>query len=290
MSWSIFALLAALLTGVVSLLEKKTLLREHATSFAAAYAIVAFIASLFFLPVTDFSAVTPITLVIVAIGTSFGASAFLLIAKAVRHLEISTVSPLMVIEPGLVAILALALLGEKLTSMQVLGIAVLIIGTFFLEIASLKEFKDSAKAFLKSPYIHYVFWAMLLYGLGSIFDRLVLSRLGLTPPTYIIISHLFLAVILLVVLSWKYQGMSDLRHVWHNAGWLVLMIGAITILRSFFQMQAVALASVGLVIAIKRTSALFATVIGGELWHEHNLVKKIIASCIMVLGAVFVVI
>ena len=56
-----------------------------------------------------------------------GAIAFLLVAKSVRHMEISDHSPLMVVSPVITATLAFFFLGESLTPPQVIGIFLLIV-------------------------------------------------------------------------------------------------------------------------------------------------------------------
>jgi len=55
------------------------------------------------------------------------------------------------------------------------------------------------------------------------------------------------------------------------------------------QMQAIQLAYAGLVIAIKRMSAFFVVLIGGEIFHEKNLLRKSIACLIMIGGAALIV-
>lgn len=291
MSWVLYAFLAAALTGTAALLEKKSLNHEHAASFVASLSLATLVISLvIFLPTSNFSVVTPAIFSLIGLGSIFGASSFLLISKAMRHMEVSTVSPLLVAEPGMVAILALLMLGEKLTSLQIVGVIILIIGTFILEIFASREFKGTLKSFFSSPHVRYIFLAMLIYSLTSILDRLVLSRLGLNTQTYLIIIHSFFSAFFVTVVIVKYGGLNDIAKAFKNQGLSILLIAVITVLYRFFQMQAVALASVGLVVAIKRTSALFATIIGGELWHEHNLVKKIFACIMMVLGAILVVV
>lgn len=290
MSWQLFAFMAAILTGTAALLEKRTLRREHAASFAAALSLVSFVVSLSFVPVAEFKDLTLPALSTIIIAGILAAASFLLITKALRHMEVSTMSPLMVIEPGIVAILAFYLLGEALTLFQVLGICLLIIGMYFLEHAALPEFKGTVKSFFTSQYVIFALVAILFYSFGSIFDRVVLARFDVSPATLIVVAHAVAAISFVIFLSLKYKGWRDIMIVFKDEGMLIILIALVSVLYRFFQLQAVALASVGLVIAVKRTSALFATIIGGELWSEHNLYRKIIACIIMVTGAALVVV
>lgn len=291
MSWIVFALLAAVFTSASALFEKKTLQKTHAASFVADLSVINFfIALILFAPLSDFSQVNLNILLLVGFACLLGAVGFLFITKAMRHMEVSTVSPMLTLEPGLVALFALFLLGEKLAANQWLGIVILVIGTLLLETAAIKEYRGELKKLFFSPHTRYLYFAVLIYSLTSIFDRLVLSRLGISVPTYTLLIHTFQAAIFIGLIMFKYGGLADIFGTFKKFGFLIFAISLFTVLYRFFQMQAVALASIGLVIAIKRTSSLFTTIIGGEIWHEHNLGKKIIACVIMVIGAVLVVV
>ncbi len=278
------------MTATAAILEKKSLRQEHAASFSAALSLAALAVSLSFLPVADFSTVTVPAAALVAGVAVMAAGSFLLITKAMRHLEVSTVSPLLVAEPGVVAVLAFYLLGEQLSLKQVIGVGCMILGTYALELAAAPEFKGTWRSFFESRHVRYVALAMLLYSVSSLFDRVVLSRFGLNPSAYIVLVHVFVAATFLAFVTLRYGGWRDIRHTFKAEGGLILLIAVITVLYRFFQAQAVILASIGLVIAIKRSSALFATIIGGELFHEHNLWRKVAACAVMVVGAGLIVI
>jgi uncharacterized membrane protein len=78
--------------------------------------------------------------------------------------------------------------------------------------------------------------------------------------------------------------MMDLKKEWK----FLLLVAILTSLHRWMQGEATALAAVGLVIAIKRSSALFTTVIGGELFKEKDLMRKSIA-CLIMIGGVFLI-
>jgi len=54
-------------------------------------------------------------------------------------------------------------------------------------------------------------------------------------------------------------------------------------------LQAVSLYQVSLVYPIYRLSSLFATVLGGEFFHEKHILKKSIAAIIMLIGSYLIV-
>jgi drug/metabolite transporter (DMT)-like permease len=64
----------------------------------------------------------------------------------------------------------------------------------------------------------------------------------------------------------------------------ILLVAVLTVSYRVAQNYAVSLAAVGLVTAVKRSSSLFTTLIGGEIFHEKELIKKSVACLIMILG------
>ncbi len=58
-----------------------------------------------------------------------------------------------------------------------------------------------------------------------------------------------------------------------NLGWIAL-ISVLTIGYRFTQVAAVGMASVALVLAIKRTSVFWATIIGGKIFSDKDLIEK----------------
>ncbi|MEO8232143.1 MAG: hypothetical protein ABI638_07655, partial [Ignavibacteriota bacterium] len=56
----------------------------------------------------------------------------------------------------------------------------------------------------------------------------------------------------------------------------------------YTQIVAVSLASVALVLAIKRTSVFWATVIGGKLFNDKDLLKRSLAAVLIIIGAILI--
>ncbi|MDP1994871.1 MAG: hypothetical protein Q8K40_06455, partial [Ignavibacteria bacterium] len=69
--------------------------------------------------------------------------------------------------------------------------------------------------------------------------------------------------------------------------WIVL-ISLLTIGYRYTQVVSISLASVALTLAVKRTSVLWATIIGGKIFKDSNLLKKIIAVSFILLGAILI--
>lgn len=290
MSWVILAFLSAFLVSAAAITQKKILCKEHAMEFSAVLALfnLAFSIPLFFF--IDYSTITLPAMGFIFLAGVFGGIAYYLVAKSIRHMELSSSSPFLTLAPGITAILAFFFLGEKLTLLQTGGIILMIAGTYVLESRHGKSIFEPVRELIRSKYIHFILIALVLYGFSSIIDRHVLFSLNLQPLSYLAFAHLFIAMTLLAMLHIFHNGFKDVQHGVRKAGWWILLVALFTIGYRFAQLAAVKVAYVGLVVSIKRTSGFFTTLIGGELFHEHNLVRKSIASVIMVVGAILIVI
>lgn len=285
MQWYFFAILTALLTAAAAIVEKKTLLKEHAMEFSAVLAVFNFLIALVLLPYINFNFSLKI-LVMIYTASVLATIAFLFIAKAVRHMDISVVSPLLSFSPAVVAGLAFFILGEKISYIQLGGILLLIIGSYILELHNHDTKKIFTKTF-KSNYFYYIFLALILYAFCSILDKLILN--SISPLTYIPIVHFFIAINFIVLICIFHNGFKGIKHGVKSAGKWIFLVAVLVTGYRLSQAQAVSMTYVSLVIPIKRMSAFFATVIGGKVFHEKNLAKRTLACVIMLAGAFLVI-
>ncbi len=288
MPWYFYAFLTAIFVSLASLVEKKVLHRVHSMSFSASLAILNFVFSLPFVFIIDFSKITQLSLVIIFIAGFFAAISFLFVAKALRNMDISTVSPVLALNPGASAIAAFVFLGEKLTDKGILGIILMVAGSYVLMIATNHGFKHHFKAFFKNKETIFVLLSIIFYALTSVVDKFLVADLYIDPLAYLFFVHLFIAAIFMVMASGWGKGIGGIAGAMKTDGAAITLISLFTIAYRYFQLLAFQMAFVGLVSTIKRSSSFFTTIIGGELFHEKNILLKSIASLIIVAGCVLV--
>ncbi|KYK24624.1 hypothetical protein AYK26_03550 [Euryarchaeota archaeon SM23-78] len=295
-AWVIFVLLAAIIASAASIVEKKTLRKQHAMEFSAILAIFAALITFPLWFIADINALS-LTAIYFIYGAAFCSSiAFVFVAKALRHIAISVTSPFLVFGPLFTAIIAAIVLGERLTFVQGLGIAVLIIGAYTLESHGHQNLLEPLKHIFKSKYIRYIFIALLLYGVSAVLDKKILGTpadggLGIPVLTYMPLVHFFLAINLIVMMLLFHDGFTGIgKGIKQNWKW-VFVVAVLTVGYRLSQQYAVSLPGVliSLVIPIKRLSALFSTIIGGGLFHEENILRKSLACVVMIIGAVLII-
>jgi len=289
MPWFVYAFMCAALLSAATLIEKRVLVKVHAIDYSASLAITSFVVSLPFLFFIDFSALSPSLLLLIFIASIFGALAFYLVAKGTRHLEISTVSPLLALSPGTTSLLAFFVLGEVLNWKNIAGIIFMVIGSYVLSMSSEKKLFEPLHLFARSHYIHFVLLSLILYSFGAILDRVIIHVFQVPIPVYLFFAHLFISI-LYIPIGFLFGGtFRGAMSAFKIAGPYIFLASIFTVGYRFFQMEALRLASVGLVSAIKRSSSFFITVIGGELFHEKNITRKAIASLVIIFGTLLIV-
>lgn len=295
MEWFILALISAVLSSISAIAEKKTLFKEHAMEFATILAV--FSAIITFPALILFKSQITLPLMgLLYLNSLLDTFGFLLIAKAIRHLDVSVSSPMLAFGPAITAVFGFLLLKETLSVPKVGGIGLIILGAYILQINYKQlSFIESFKSMFKSKYIRYIFLALVIVSLSSIIDRFLLNtdnNFNISPVWMLAVLHIFHALNYLVLLHIYHDGVKGVVHGVRNAGWWIYLVTALVIGYRLLGLSAVSIpaAKIGLVSAITRTSVLFATVLGGEIFHESGLLHKIIACMVMIAGVYLIVI
>lgn len=299
MAWYFYALFAAIGITIVGVLQKKTLKQEHSLEYVALLNMAKLIVFLLlFSQVLDLR-ITSVQFVVLGISGFVGACALLFTARAMRAMELSSVLPILALDPAIVAVLAFFLLGEGLSINKIMGLGMTLVGTFVLEfhnanhehLAELfrrpKHLLVPFRNFGRGPGGRSLLIAVSALAMGGILDRYLLVRVEV--PTFMFYNYLFGSILYLLLLAGSGQRIGMPTFGKKSFIGLVLLTAAINVLANASQAKATSLAAVGLVIAVKRISVLLDIAIAGKLFHERHLLQKSIASVIILLGIYLIV-
>ena len=207
----------------------------------------------------------------------------------IKNLELSSALPLLVLTPGLVAIVALITLGEALTLLQIVGLICLLIGTYGLQLKGKQKFLGPWKSFLKSKGYYYIIAALILFTTTSVLDKAILKNFKVPLNAFMGFQHLFLAIIFIIIIL-SFRKHIELKSAFKFSWKIILVVSIVTIIYRYTQLSAVKVAPVALVLALKRVSVFFAVIIGGTMFKEHRLLIKAVATALMVAGVVLVIV
>ncbi len=299
MAWYFYALFAALGISVVGLLQKRSLKQEHSLEYVALLNMAKLLVLLLLFSQVLHLHITSAQFVVLGISGFVGACALLFTARAMRAMELSSVLPILALDPAIVAVLAFFILGEGFSLMKVVGLVLTLVGTFVLEFHRAEHdhlsqlFRNPRhllapfKQIGKGPGGHSLIIAVVALAIGGILDRFLLVRVEVT--TFLFYNYLFGTALYLVLLavSGTRIGMPSFGR--RSFIGLILLTATINVFANAAQAKATSLAAVGLVIAVKRISVLLDIALAGKLFHERHLLQKSIASIIILVGIYLIV-
>ncbi len=287
--WYSLALTSAFFSATAAIIEKKVLFKERALGFSATLALLNLVLAIPFFFLINFSTLTFSGLIVLFIKSILGALAFLCVMIGIKNLELSKALPLLVLTPGLVAIGALIFLRESLTQLEILGMILLLIGTYILQLKQNQKFLDPWRAFIKSKGHRYIVGALILFTITSILDKAILKNFNVPVNAFMGFQHFFLAIIFLSFIIFTGKS-NQVKSVFRNSFKFMIILAVVTIIYRYTQILAVKTAPVALVLSLKRISVFFAIIIGGRIFKEHNLLQRAVATAIMIAGAVLVIV
>lgn len=291
MTWFYLALISAVFSALAAISEKKVLFRLDALDFSFFVSIITLIFSIpfFFDAPLSLSLSTP--LIILFIKAILSALAFLCVMLAIKNLEISEALPLLALSPGLVAVLGVLLIQDTLVINEWIGLALMLIGTYILELRKDdKSIIDPFKSLLRLNKYKYVFFALILFSITSLIDRVLLKDFKLPAYTFMAYQQLFFAFIFTTIVLIRNKKFNEIfKPLNKNVIYLLLLISLFTVIYRYTQIEATKIAAVALVLSVKRLSVLMAVIIGGKLFKESNVLKRLIAAVIILTGLVILV-
>jgi drug/metabolite transporter (DMT)-like permease len=269
-------------------MEKRALQKVHTIDFSVSLAVLNFVFSIPFLFLINYLQLSGLVLLLIFVTALLSTIAFFLVAKGIRHMELSTISPLLSLSPGVTSVLAFFVIGEYLKIQSIVGIILLVVGSYILTLEQNKNLFEPFRVFFRTKYLHLVLLSLLFYSLASIFDRVILHQFIIAIPAYMFFVQFFITLLLIPFGDIFGGGARGVVKAFRLGGKDLFFTSLFVITSRFFEMLSIQLAPIGLVSAVKRSSSFFTTVIGGEIFHEHNLKRKIVSSIIIVVGSMFI--
>src|SRR3989338_5465504 len=176
MIWIILAIFSAAFSALSAILAKKALNKIHAYEVLLGSLFLSTFLGLPFLYGVDIKFGTIWWLLLLK-GIIYGIASFL-ITKSTRHLEISESEPLHNLTPLFLVILAPIFLNESVPFMALMGIFLLLLGTYWLELISHSHKSVFDMGFLKNYYVILMLVGVAVLAFSPILDKMIVPQLG----------------------------------------------------------------------------------------------------------------
>jgi drug/metabolite transporter (DMT)-like permease len=288
MFWFFLASCSAILSAVAAIIQKKVLFRLTALEFSFLVSLIILIFTLFIPFSIDVTSV-PHSALFILIGKSIlGGAAFLMVMLSLQHNQISSALPLLGMTPAATALLAILFLGESLHQWEWAGIGLMMAGTYLLEKKPGQQILQPFKNMMFVKNHQYIFAAVGLFAISTVLDKLLIGGMKIDPRIVLFYQHIIYCIIFGSLL-WIRK--SSIRAIVANGKEHLLLlttVAVVTIAYRYAQLEATKLAPVALVLAVKRTSILYASFFGGKIFSDDRLSIKL-AGASLIVGAGFVI-
>jgi len=221
-------------------------------------------------------------LFLILLNSIFAYGGSFLLNIAYKNCEISTVSPLLNINPLFVIVLSYYTLGEVLNTIQFIGVLLILIGGYIITLDNLRYFLHPFTSMPKKYYLM-VLLTLVLWSFCPVINRVVLYEVETLSYMFFYVMFIFFIQMILLVVKNRVRVVITLtRKKWRLLIWASLFWVA----SDFLHLTAIAIptALVSLIMPVKRIANLFTVIIGGNLFMEKNLVLKSAACAIMITG------
>ncbi|MEA3277633.1 MAG: DMT family transporter [Pseudomonadota bacterium] len=204
---------------------------------------------------------------------------------AIKVSEISLVGPVITLTPGFVIVIEWLITGDLPSSIGLIGIALLVVGSYILSVdrGMTHWFTPLARLFTVSG-SRYTLAASACFATAATFGR-VGVRLS-DPLSFSVMVSMVNPLILFILFS-----LHD-RHFYREVfnenlrreARPLLLLGALFALMRIADQIALSLTLASYAMSVKRTAGMFSVLLGRLLFHEHRIPEKLIASAVMLLG------
>lgn len=272
--WFILSLFSAFTFSLRQISEKTALKKEHQLDFLAANSIFMF---LLILPMIFLIEQMPMKIFFwIAFAMAIDIVAVLLLLKAIKEAEISSIAPIMNLSPIFVLFLGYIFLSESPTAKQLLGIIIVLFGVYII---ILKK-----NAFSAEPkYLIYATITAFIFGCIAIIIRYVLKSISIWDLMFWTVTlHMVGSVLIHSIL----RGYRRLIRTYRRSVKPIALASVLGVISNFSVDLALSFPSglAALVIPLRRTSTIFTALIGGRYFNETDVKRKVIACAVMLVG------
>jgi drug/metabolite transporter (DMT)-like permease len=284
--WLLLALLAVFGKTTYYILQKKLLDEDSASSselgyVTAIYGLVLLSPFFFYKLFFEGLSISIVNVLIIACLGLLELFGLLVYLRALKETQISIASPIKKAKPVLISVIEPIILSISFSPVIVVASSLTGVGGFLVLAEDLNWKSLRERLSERGPKL--AIGAMIIYALLSLGSRFGNSTVGPIVFGFIVFS----------VMTVGYYGMLKRKSVSPPKSELIsrdyVLVGITGVLRSVLVWGAYALASATVVSSVTQLTILLDVIIGGTLFNEGDLRKKIVGSVMILIGVLVVI-
>lgn len=294
MLWLILGLICALSYGLYHIANKKFLRDADPLYFCFDMFLIASILMLPFVFILwDKLYLGGISLLFMILLSISIAIANPLYFVAIKLSPVSKTTPLLTITPLFTLILAMITLKEIPSMIGIIGVILLMIGTYFINYSK-DHHKNLLEPFLiifKNRGSMLMLSVAIIYGIGSVLDKHFINASNVISR---IVLHFYFTIPMIGAYLWYKDGTSMIQKTkdTFKCSWKPILVSTIIFLSVIItQVWGMSLTYTAYIISLKRTSAVFTVIMAYFIFKEQkDFWYVLFGTILMVLGVVMMVV
>jgi len=202
---------------------------------------------------------------------------------SIKITDISLCIPMLSFTPVFLILTSSIILNETPSIIGIIGICCIVIGAYLISYSRYNGVLYPFRAMTNHKGVAFMLIVALLFAVGVNFDKILVMQSD--PIFSAAITFLAFGISFLLISVIKFRSINLIKRqnvIPFLFTGIILAVEALTINYAY------TLAIVPYVISVKRISILFTVLMGGILLNEQDLKRRLLASSVMVLGAVII--
>jgi len=286
--WFYIALSAALVSGILVVLNKKILSRVDPIILFWIMIVISTIFMAYFALKDGIPDLGQMFFIGVICSVIFYTFSRIMQFRAIKDAPISQIYPLIVLSPIFTMTLAfLPPLSERPSMMALAGSLVSLIGVYTINVSAAREgIFEPFKILFKNKSALLMLVSVITIGFVSVFDKIAIN--GTTPKNIIFTLFFENMVIIIGLLPYLFVRRKDVISQVSINKWALLGLGILFALSNILGFISIGDGSVSIVSALFRTQVFFALLFSFIFFKDKPKLETIIGSLILILGVVLV--
>jgi len=282
--FTFLSILGALTSNTLKdIIQKKLLKGLSARNFLFLRSFWILIILIIFIPFVNFSVSLEVFLLMFVVAV-LATGGYYLRNSALKHLEISYVTPLFGISPLFVTLFAFLFLHEVPTLIELLGIIIICFGSYVLEIKKGIGILGPWKRIFSSPYNLQAFGTVLIFGVTITLDRFILSNF-VSVTTYLFFVWSMISILFLL---FGIKKMKEIKTLGRKSLFSSILPAVFLVLTDLCLYNALSHAKAGVVSAGFMMNTFIISMIGGKFFEEKQRKKRDLAALLITLGGILI--
>jgi len=282
--WVFYALITAFSLATADAISKKAMVRSNEYVIAwvrEGYALPFLALALFFIDIPPLDKTFYLSLLLMV---PLEIAAIILYVRAIKLSPLSLTIPFLAVSPVFIILTAFILLGELPDRSGILGILLIVIGAYLLNIRTTRgDLLGPFKAIRRERGSIFMIIVALIYSVTATLGKVAVQHSG---PIFFGVFYPFLLTLILSVILW---GKGLLPEVLSRPK-TFLAIGVFIAIMVLTHFTAISMTDVAYMISVKRVSLIFSVIYGRVLFGEENTGERLIGSMLMIAGVISITI